>query len=97
MSGETVAVLGVGVTLMATILTFGFAFLGAHRATLAPLNDRMDQRMAGLEAALNDLRRHVTDIDRRLSFAPFRSQLIVGEPSKDRYVAASLGVRSGTR
>ena len=89
---------------MATILTFGFAFLGAHRATLATLNDRvdgrmdrMDQRMAGLEAALNELRRHVTDIDRRLSFAPFRSQLIVGEPSKDRYVAASLGVRSGTR
>ena len=70
MSGDTIAVLGVGVTLLAAILTFGFALLGAHRATQAILNgrmDRMDQRMDRMEATLNDLRRDVTDIDRRLS------------------------------
>ena len=77
MSGDTIAVLGVGVTLLAAILTFGFALLGAHRATQATLNgrmdrvdqrmDRMDQRMNRMEATLNDLRRDVTDIDRRLS------------------------------
>ncbi len=81
MSGEVMAVLGVGVTLLAAILTFGFALLGAHRATQANLNgrmdrmeaqveqrmDRMDQRMGRMEATLNDLRRDVTDIDRRLS------------------------------
>ena len=47
MSGDIIAVLGVGVTLLAAILTFGFALLGAHRATQATLNgrmDRMDQR-----------------------------------------------------
>ena len=47
MSGDTIAVLGVGVTLLAAILTFGFALLGAHRATQATWNgrmDRMDQR-----------------------------------------------------
>ena len=57
-------------TLLAAILTFGFALLGAHRATQATLNarmDRMDQRMDRVEATLNDLRRDVTDIDRRLS------------------------------
>ena len=63
MSGDTIAVLGVGVTLLAAILTFGFALLGAHRATQANLNARMDR----MEATLNDLRRDVTDIDRRLS------------------------------
>ena len=81
MSGDTIAVLGVGVTLLAAILTFGFALLGAHRTTQATLNarmDRMDQRMDRMdqrfeqrfdrvEATLNDLRRDVTDIDRRLS------------------------------
>ena len=70
MSGEVMAVLGVGVTLLAAILTFGFALLGAHRSTQATLNarmDRMDQRMDRMEATLNDLRRDVTDIDRRLS------------------------------
>ncbi|MDE0022857.1 MAG: hypothetical protein OXP69_00430 [Spirochaetaceae bacterium] len=77
MSGDTLAVLGVGVTLLAAILTFGFALLGAHRTTQATLNarmdrmdqrmDRMDQRMDRMEATLNDLRRDVTDIDRRLS------------------------------
>ena len=84
MSGDTIAVLGVGVTLLAAILTFGFALLGAHRTTLATLNarmdrmdqrmdrmdqrmDRMDQRFDRVEALLNDLRRDVTDIDRRLS------------------------------
>ena len=39
------------------------AVLGAHRATQANLNARMDR----MEATLNDLRRDVTDIDRRLS------------------------------
>ena len=81
MSGDTLAVLGVGVTLLAAVLTFGFALLGAHRTTQATLNarmDRMDQRMDRMdqrieqrfdrvEATLNDLRRDVTDIDRRLS------------------------------
>jgi len=77
MSGDTLAVLGVGVTLLAAILTFGFALLGAHRTTQATLNsrmdrtdqrmDRMDQRMDRMETALNDLRRDVTDIVRRLS------------------------------
>ena len=77
MSGDTLAVLGVGVTLLAAILTFGFALLGAHRTTQATLNSRMDrmdqrmdrmgQRMDRMETALNDLRRDVTDIDRRLS------------------------------
>ena len=70
MSGDTLAVLGVGVTLLAAILTFGFALLGAHRTTQATLNarmDRMDQRMDRMEATLNDLRRDVSDIDRRLS------------------------------
>ena len=70
MSGDTIAVLGVGVTLLAAILTFGFALLGAHRTTQATLNarmDRMDQRMDRMEATLNDLRRDVTDIDRCLS------------------------------
>ncbi|MDE0446116.1 MAG: hypothetical protein OXH96_05535 [Spirochaetaceae bacterium] len=70
MSGDTLAVLGVGVTLLAAILTFGFALLGAHRTTRATVNarmDRMDQRMDRMETALNDLRRDVTDIDRRLS------------------------------
>ena len=77
MSGDTIAVLGVGVTLLAAILTFGFSLLGAHRATQATLNarmdrmdqrmDRVDQRFDRVEATLNDLRRDVTDIDRRLS------------------------------
>ena len=70
MSGDTIAVLGVGVTLLAAILTFGFVLLGAHRTTQAALNARMeriDQRMDRMEATLNDLRRDVTDIDRRLS------------------------------
>ena len=74
MSGDTLAVLGVGVTLLAAILTFGFALLGAHRTTQATLNARMDrmdqcfeQRFDRVEATLNDLRRDVTDIDRRLS------------------------------
>ena len=70
MSGDTIAVLGVGVTLLAATLTFGFALLGAHRATQATVNgrmDRIDQRMDRMEATLNDLRRDVTDIDRRLS------------------------------
>ena len=52
MSGDTIAMLGVGVTLLAAILTFGFALLGAHRATQATLNqrmDRMDQRMDRME------------------------------------------------
>ena len=47
MSGDIIAVLSVGVTLLAAILTFGFALLGAHRATQATLSarmDRMDQR-----------------------------------------------------
>ena len=43
MSGDMIAVLGVGVTLLAAILTFGFALLGAHRATQATLNGRMDR------------------------------------------------------
>ena len=70
MSGDIIAVLGVGVTLLAAILTFGFASLGAHRATQATLNgrmDRMDQRFDRVDATLSDLRRDVTDIDRRLS------------------------------
>ena len=87
MSGDTIAVLGVGVTLLAAILTFGFALLGAHRTTQATPNarmDRMDQRMDRMEATLNDLRRDVTDIDRRLSriegavLGPWRP-----EPSKE--------------
>ena len=77
MSGDTIAVLGVGVTLLAAILTFGFALLGAHRATQATWNgrmdrmdqrfDRMDQRFDRVDATLSDLRGDVTDIDRRLS------------------------------
>ena len=56
MSGDTIAVLGVGVTLLAAVLTFGFALLGAHRATLATLNarmDRMDQRMDRMEQRMD--------------------------------------------
>ena len=77
MSGDMIAVLGVGVTLLAAILTFGFALLGAHRATQATLNgrmdrmdqrfDRMDQRFDRVDGTLSDLRGDVTDIDRRLS------------------------------
>ena len=69
MSGDMIAVLGVGVTLLAAILTFGFALLGAHRATQATLNgrmdrmdqrfDRMDQRFDRVDATLSDLRRDV--------------------------------------
>ena len=96
MSGDTIAVLGVGATLLAAILTFGFALLGAHRATQAILNarmgrmdhrmDRMDGRMDRMEATLNDLRRDVTDIDRRLSriegavLGPWRPEPPSAEP-----------------
>ena len=81
---DIIALLGVGATLLAAILTFGFALLGAHRATQATLNarmdrmgqrmdrtdqrfDRMDQRFDRVDATLNDLRRDVSGIDRRLS------------------------------
>ena len=96
MSGDTIAVLGVGATLLAAILTFGFALLGAHRATQAILTprmgrmdhrmDRMDGRMDRMEATLNDLRRDVTDIDRRLSriegavLGPWRPEPPSAEP-----------------
>ena len=56
MSGDTLAVLGVGVTLLAAILTFGFALLGAHRTTQATLNarmDRMDQRMDRMDQRMD--------------------------------------------
>ena len=82
MSGDTIAVLSVGVTLLAAILTFGFALLDAHRATQANLNARMDR----MEATLNDLRRDVTDIDRRLSriegavLGPWRPEPPTGPP-----------------
>ena len=61
MSGDTIAVLGVGVTLLAAILTFGFALLGAHRATQTTLNarmDRMDQH--GLNSASTAWKRPCT-------------------------------------
>ena len=114
MSGDIIAVLGVGVTLLAVILTFGFALLGAHRATQANLTgrmdrlganvdqrmDRMDQRMDRMDqrlgrmdqrfdrvdATLNDLRRDVSGIDRRLSriegavLGPWRPQAPTEQP-----------------
>ena len=108
MSGDTVAVLGVGVTLLAAVLTFDFALLGAHRSTQATLNarmDRMDQRFDRVEATLNDLRRDVTDIDRRLSriegavLGPWRPETPTEPPpareARQEPVPASGGASGG--
>ena len=70
MSGDTVAVLGVGVTLLAAILTFGFALLGAHRATQATLNgrmDRMDQRFDRMDQRFDRVDQRFDRVDGTLS------------------------------
>ena len=104
MSGVTIAVLGVGVTLLGAIMTFGFALLGAHRTTQATLNarmDRMDQRFDRVEALLNDLRRDVTDIDRRLSriegavLGPWRPEPPT-EPPPEREARQEAAPATGT-
>ena len=74
MSGDIIAVLGVGVTLLAAILTFGFALLGAHRATQATLNgrmdrvdqrfDRMDQRFDGMDQRFDRVDATLSDLRR---------------------------------
>ena len=70
MSGDTIAVLGVGVTLLAAILTFGFALLGAHRATQATLNgrmDRMDQRFDRMDQRFDRVDQRFDRVDGTLS------------------------------
>ena len=70
MSGDTIAVLGVGVTLLAAILTFGFALLGAHRATQATLNgrmDRVDQRMDRMDQRFDRMDQRFDRVDATLS------------------------------
>ena len=108
MSGDTIAVLGVGVTLLAAILTFGFALLGAHRATQTTLNartDRMDQRFEQrfdrVEATLHDLWRDVMDSDRRLSriegavLGPWRPEPPT-EPPPEREARQEAAPATGT-
>ena len=112
MSGDTIAVLGVGVTLLGAIMTFGFALLGAHRTTQATLTarmgrmdqrmDRMDQRFDRVEALLNDLRRDVTDIDRRLSriegavLGPWRPEPPTEPPPPEREARQEAAPATGT-
>ena len=70
MSGDMIAVLGVGVTLLAAILTFGFALLGAHRATQATLNgrmDRVDQRMDRMDQRFDRVDQRFDRVDATLS------------------------------
>ena len=70
MSGDIIAVLGVGVTLLAAILTFGFALLGAHRATQATLNgrmDRMDQRFDRMDQRFDRVDQRFDRVDGTLS------------------------------
>ena len=70
MSGDTIAVLGVGVTLLAAILTFGFALLGAHRATQATWNgrmDRMDQRFDRMGHRFDRMDQRFDRVDATLS------------------------------
>ena len=70
MSGDTIAVLGVGVTLLAAILTFGFALLGAHRATQATWNgrmDRMDQRFDRMDQRFDRVDQRFDRVDATLS------------------------------
>ena len=70
MSGDMIAVLGVGVTLLAAILTFGFALLGAHRATQATLNgrmDRMDQRFDRMDQRFDRVDQRFDRVDATLS------------------------------
>ncbi len=69
MSGDTIAMLGVGVTLLAAILTFGFALLGAHRATQATLNqrmDRMDQRMDRMDQRMDRMEQRFDRVEATL-------------------------------
>ena len=68
MSGDMIAVLGVGVTLLAAILTFGFALLGAHRATQATLNgrmDRVDQRFDRMDQRFDRMDQRFDRMDQR--------------------------------
>ena len=70
MSGDMIAVLGVGVTLLAAILTFGFALLGAHRATQATLNgrmDRVDQRFDRMDQRFDRVDQRFDRVDGTLS------------------------------
>ncbi|MDE0446505.1 MAG: hypothetical protein OXH96_07500 [Spirochaetaceae bacterium] len=69
MSGDTIAMLGVGVTLLAAILTFGFALLGAHRATQATLNqrmDRMDQRVDRMDQRMDRMEQRMDRMEQRM-------------------------------
>jgi hypothetical protein len=68
MSGDTIAVLGVGVTLLGAIMTFGFALLGAHRATQATWNgrmDRMDQRFDRMDQRFDRMDQRFDRVDQR--------------------------------
>jgi hypothetical protein len=70
MSGDTIAVLGVGVTLLGAIMTFGFALLGAHRATQATWNgrmDRMDQRFDRMDQRFDRMDQRFDRVDATLS------------------------------
>ena len=111
MSGVTIAVLGVGVTLLGAIMTFGFALLGAHRTTQATLArmdrmdqrmDRMDQRFDRVEALLNDLRRDVMDSDRRLSriegavLGPWRPEPPTPPPEREARQEAAPATGTGS-
>ena len=88
MSGDTIAVLGVGVTLLAAILTFGFALLGAHRATQATLNgrmdrvdqrmDRVDQRMDRMDQRMNRMEATLNDLRRDVTDIDRRLSRIEG-------------------
>ncbi len=66
MSGDTIAVLGVGVTLLAAILTFGFALLGAHRATQANLNGRMDRMEGHVDRRMDRMDQRMDRMDQRM-------------------------------
>ena len=88
MSGDMIAVLGVGVTLLAAILTFGFALLGAHRATQATLNgrmdrvdqrfDRMDQRFDGMDQRFDRVDATLSDLRRDVTDIDRRLSRIEG-------------------
>ena len=88
MSGDMIAVLGGGVTLLAAILTFGFALLGAHRATQATLNgrmdrvdqrfDRMDQRFDGMDQRFDRVDATLSDLRRDVTDIDRRLSRIEG-------------------
>ena len=68
MSGDIIAVLGVGATLLGAIVAFGFALLGSHRATQVILNsrmDRIDQRMDRMDGRMDRMDGRMERLDQR--------------------------------